>query len=188
MLTAQSEFISALEVLVEQNIEKAQALKKYSLKDLQKKKDPKSWSALECIEHLMAYAAFYTPAIDQAISGAETLHQENELKFKSGFLGAYFSKSMKVKENQRLNKMKTFKSKNPIHSDKTLSVELIDQFIEYQIKMAELLKKASLINLNKVKTKTTLGGILKFKLGDTFNFVLNHDERHLIQAIKAVSN
>jgi hypothetical protein len=42
------------------------------------------------------------------------------------------------------------------------------------------------VNLNTVKVKTTLP-LLRFNLGDTFRFVIEHNARHFEQLERAVS-
>ena len=52
--------------------------------------------------------------------------------------------------------------------------------------MVEHLNNSRNINLNKVKTNITISKLIKLKLGDTFRFLTYHNERHIIQALKAV--
>ena len=80
---------------------------------------------------------------------------------------------------QKLNKMKTFKDKNPLNSN--LDTKVIDEFINQQIKTIDLLNKSKIVSLNKNKVKITLTKWIKLKLGDTFRFVINHNIRHIKQ-------
>src|SRR5690606_11364077 len=103
--------------------------------------------------------------------------------FKSGVLGGYFAKSMLPKE--KLNKMKTFKDKDPMGSklDKTS----IDRFISQQAQILNLLDKSREIDLNKTKTAISISKLIKLKIGDTFRVVIYHNERHIVQANKIVN-
>jgi hypothetical protein len=76
--------------------------------------------------------------------------------------------------------MNTFKSKNPIQSNLDKEKVILD-FINQQKKFLDLLSIASEKNLTKIKTSLTLP-LLKFRLGDTFRFVIYHNERHIVQA------
>lgn len=157
-----------------QIINQVEKLKSNSLHTLTWKQNRDSWNILECLAHLNLYGNFYLARIEAAIRTSKT---KKEDEFKSGFLGSYFSKSMLPKE--KLNKMKTFKSKNPInvYLDKTT----IDSFIDQQLKLIELLNQAQKVSLNKVKIRTTLSFLPKLRLGDTFQFIINHNIRHLKQ-------
>lgn len=103
--------------------------------------------------------------------------------FKSGILGNYFAKTMLPKE--KLNKMKTFKDKNPINS--TLDKKCIDRFILQQQKILELLDIARNKDLSKIKTSISISKWIKLKLGDTFRVIIYHNERHIVQSNKIAS-
>lgn len=164
-----------------QNINQVETLNLKAIDSLNWKANKDTWSALECIEHLNLYSDYYLPEIEQRIIKSTCNH---ETYFKSGALGNYFAKSMIPKE--KLNKMKTFKDKNPNGSilDKTT----LERFLTEQEKMLELLNKAKNINLNKTKTSISITKLIKLKLGDTFRVVIYHNERHLIQALKTLEN
>ena len=157
-----------------QNLNFAELLKQKTDVELNWKQNSESWSVLECLEHLNLYGHFYIPEIEKTILNSK---HNSEEEFKSGILGNYFAESMLPK--QKLNKMKTFKDKNPINSK--LDRKVIDEFINQQIKTIDLLYKSKNVSLNKNKVKITLSKWIKLKLGDTFRFVINHNIRHLEQ-------
>ena len=166
-----------IQSLIEQTrkvINTVEKLKNNDLQTLTWKNDQKSWSILECLEHLNLYGNFYLPEIESKIKNSTT---KSETEFKSGFLGNYFAKSMLPKE--KLNKMKTFKDKNPLNAN--LDKSVIDKFIEQQVKLLDLLSQSRNVSLNKVKIQTSISSLIKLKLGDTFQFFINHIIRHLKQ-------
>ncbi|MEO9893947.1 DinB family protein [Aurantibacter sp.] len=134
-----------------------------------------SWSILECFEHLNLYGDFYIPELKKRMESSKTQPKEN---FKSGVLGNYFAKSMLPKE--KLNKMKTFKDKNPIGS--TLDKTTMNRFIAQQEKILNLLDKSRAVDLNKIKTAISISKLIKLRIGDTFRVVVYHNERHILQA------
>ena len=166
-----------IQSLIEQTrqiINQVERLKNYDLQTLTWKSNQSSWSILECLEHLNLYGDFYLPQIEDKIKNSST---KSDLEFKSGFLGNYFSKSMLPKE--KLNKMKTFKNKNPINAK--LDKVVIDKFINQQIRLLDLLNQSRNVSLNKVKIKTSISSLIRLKLGDTFQFFINHIVRHISQ-------
>lgn len=166
-----------IQSLVEQtreNMNKVEALKAYDLHSLTWKENATSWSILECLEHLNLYGDFYLPEIKTKIQQSNT---KSEPTFKSGILGAYFAKSMLPKE--KLNKMKTFKDKNPLNAK--LERNVIDKFMNQQEELLNLLNESQKVSLNKVKIQTSISSLIKLKLGDTFQFYINHIIRHLKQ-------
>lgn len=140
-----------------------------------------SWSVLECLEHLNRYGNFYIPEITQRISSSKTASKPD---FKPGVLGNYFAKSMLPKE--KLNTMKTLKAMNPIHSE--LNKEVVDEFVNQQQQLLDLLEKAGFVDLEKTKTAISISKLITLKLGDTFRFVIYHNERHIVQAQRILKN
>ena len=130
---------------------------------------------LECIEHLNLYGDFYLPEIENRIRQSKYPATSN---FKSGWLGNYFAKSMLPRE--KLNKMKTFKDKNPLGSQ--LDKSTLDRFTQQQKKTLDLLDKARKVSLNHTKTSVSISKWITLKLGDTFRVVIYHNQRHLVQA------
>ncbi|WP_442267403.1 DinB family protein [Tenacibaculum sp. ZS6-P6] len=157
------------------NIKTAEKFNNLHIEKLNWRFDKNSWSILECFEHLNLYGDFYIPEIQKKIDSSTTKPKEN---FKSGILGNYFAKSLQPKEE--LNKMKTFKDKNPIGNE--LNNHTIERFILQQEQILKLLNKSKKIDLNKIKTAISISNLIKLKIGDTFRVLIYHNERHLIQA------
>lgn len=166
-----------IQTLVEQSrqlINQAEKLKSQDADYLSWRAEANSWSILECLEHLNLYGDYYLPAIEKSIQQSKT---KPDPVFKSGVLGSYFAKSMLPKE--KLNKMNTFKDKNPLNQQ--LDKTVIDRFIQQQLKFIELLNRSRKVSLNKVKISTSISTLIKIKLGDTFQFIMNHNLRHFAQ-------
>ncbi|WBX73231.1 DinB family protein [Tenacibaculum pacificus] len=169
------ELLSELKQTVVSHINYVESLKNNTTEELQYKKTAKSWSVLECLEHLNLYSEFYNNEIRKRIEKSK--HQKSTV-FKAGFLGNKFALDMLPKEGVKT--MNTFKSKNPIYSKLDKKV-VLERFIIFQEELLQLLELAENKNLTKIKTAITLP-ILKFRLGDTFRFVINHNQRHIAQA------
>lgn len=166
-----------IQTLLEQTrqiIHHAENLKTFDMPTLLWRENESSWCILECLEHLNLYGDFYLPEIENKIKNSKT---KTDFEFKSGILGSYFAKSMLPKG--KLNKMKTSKDKNPLHEN--LDRTVIDRFINQQIQLADLLNQSRNVSLNKVKIQISISSLIKLKLGDTFQFFINHIIRHLNQ-------
>jgi len=147
---------------------------------------PDKWSVAQCLDHLNAYSRFYIPAVEKAIQGKLTgsLPPAPSPVFKSGWLGNYFTKMMAPKADGLPGmKMQAPKAYRPLADLDAKKVVL--EFIEWQERMKSLLEQAKLVNLQGIKIPTTLGNWLKFSLGDTFRFVIAHEQRHMLQALRA---
>ena len=161
--------------ITNQNLSSAEELKKQAVDSLNWKQNPKSWSVLECLEHLNRYGDFYIPEISNRIATSKT---KSSKIFKGNWLGNYFCKSVSYKQN--LNKMKTFKSMNPLNSE--LTIETIEKFIIQQHQIIELLDKSQNVSLDKTKTAISISKLVKLKLGDTLKVLIYHNFRHIKQA------
>lgn len=168
------ELIESLIAQTEDIIRRASELQELGREELTLKADPQSWSILECLEHLNLYGDFYLPQMEQKINA---YRGNSAATFKSGWLGDYFAKSMLPKE--KLNKMKTFRDKNPLNAD--LGKDVIDRFLEQQSRLIRLLRNSARVDLNKVKIPTSISPLIRMKLGDTFRFIINHNIRHMQQ-------
>lgn len=150
-------------------------------KILNYKSGPDSWSMLECIEHLNRYARFYHPEICKSIQSAD---QEPAPEFRSGWLGNYFAQMMLPK--QGMKKIRTFADMNPNGSE--LNVSVLEEFSGNLEELSGLLDAAARVNLNKVKTSISISRWIRLKLGDTFRVVIYHNQRHVLQAAKVLSD
>ena len=171
--------IAELEEMTSDHIERLNSIKQLSIEQLNFKTDPESWSVLECVEHLNRYAEFYIPEIKSRLSKG---YKASNNTFKTGMLGNYFTQSMKPKE--KLKKIKTFKSMNPINSNVELGS--LEKFITFQNDLLGILEKSKSVDLKKVKTSISISKIIKLRLGDTLSFYVYHIERHLQQAERAL--
>ena len=161
------------------NFNKAERLKSVPLIKLNSRPSAESWSPLECLEHLNLYGDFYLPEIQNRIKNSKYPPEEF---FYSGLLGNYFSKSMLPGE--KLKTMKTFKDKDPIGSQ--LDLKTLQRFLEQQKLLIKLLELSKNVSLNKTKTAVSISRFIKLKLGDTFRVLVYHNQRHLVQAQKAL--
>lgn len=180
MKTKSEYLINDLMELTRQNESAAEKIRQEPIEILNWREDAGQWSVLECIEHLNLYGDFYLPEIENRLS--TTKYAKPEEIFNSGFIGNYFAKMMLPKE--KLNKIKTFKDKDPIGS--SLDKSTIDKFINQQNTCLELLNKARKVSLNKTKTAISISKLIKMKLGDTFRVLIYHNQRHLLQAEKVL--
>ncbi|GAA3569028.1 DinB family protein [Snuella lapsa] len=179
MALSSKQLLQNLLEVTRENLNLAENLKKQPIDFLNWKQSKESWSVLECIEHLNRYGDFYIPEITKRINTSKHKHSE---VFKSNWLGTYFSKSVSYNEN--LNKMKTFKSMNPLNS--SLNSQTLEKFISQQHQIIELLDKSKDVSLDKTKTAISISKFIKLRLGDTLRVLIYHNERHIMQAEKTL--
>ncbi len=152
---------------------------------------PGRWSAAQCLEHLNHYGHHYLPAIESAIKQAQQRGSRPAAEFHPGWLGAYFTGLMLPQPDGSLkSKMKSPKEAVPSSAEASADkpsaapdpVATLAEFIEQQEQMLQLLEAARSVNLNTVRVPTSLSRWIRLRLGDTFGFVIAHNERHMAQA------
>ncbi|NVK29161.1 MAG: DinB family protein [Flavobacteriia bacterium] len=155
--------------------------------ELNMKPDEKSWSILQCIEHINLTNEYYVKAIRKAIA-ANTYPDASSTPYKMGTFGKFMTDAMRPKEGSIRWKMKTFQKLRPLNEidPKARLVEhvVFEKFNEDMSALLSALEEAQKLPWKKVKIKTLLGGMLKLKLGDAMAFVIAHSQRHVEQAMK----
>ena len=141
-----------------------------------------SWSAIQALEHLNMYNRYYLPTIEKAVA---IIPKEWNAWFVPGFFGDYFTRIMQPSNVYEVkNKMKTPKGYRP---DKALhSEEVLNEFIQHQNKLLQLLEVSRKRNLNEIRIPISISKLVKLKLGDTFRFLIAHEQRHMLQARNAL--
>lgn len=141
------------------------------------------WSAAQCLQHLNVYCDYYIPAMKDAI---EKSKNGQGFSLKSGIIGSYFVKLMKLdQENKVAKPMKS--PKNAIPSETPDAQAEIKTFLRHQQELLDLLDRAENTDINLVRIPTSLTKLIRMRLGDTFAFFIEHEKRHIAQGRKAIS-
>ena len=140
------------------------------------------WSVIQVLEHLNIYGRYYLLAIERSV---EKSKPANEF-FKPGWLGDYFTRLMKPGENGAIvNKMRSPKDHRP---SKYLDVlPVLTTFLEQQHYLLELLESAKSKNLGSTRIPISISRFIRLKLGDTFRFLIAHEQRHFVQINNALA-
>ena len=134
------------------------------------------WSIAQCLWHLNSYGDYYLPKIK---SGLAKNYPANP-HFKSTCLGIYFTRIMKP--GAQMKKFKAFKDHvPPVEMDPH---KIVAEFIQQQELLLSYLKQARQTDMNKIRISISILKWVKLKLGDVFQFIVAHNERHLQQAKK----
>lgn len=140
----------------------------------------KSWSVVEVVDHLNKVYDVYLENFENAIALAPKLDNDisEAIIHKRTILGRLSIFSMKPKGSKRNFKMKTFDFFEPSKADPN---KIFKEFFNKKEQFNGLLKQARKKDLRGLKVPTALGKKVKFYLGECFEFILAHEQRHLIQ-------
>ena len=97
-----------------------------------------------------------------------------------GWLGDYFTKIMKPGADGKIaNRMQAPRNHRPrLVFDRD---SVINEFLEQQFTLLNLLHDAKRKDIGAIRTPVSISKLIKLKTGDTFSFLIAHDQRHLIQ-------
>ena len=173
---ATSQLLATLEARVDRHLERAISLYQ-NLTDLELNRASPSggWSIAQCLEHLNSYGDYYLPQIRKAIN---TYEGKPSLTTRRGWLGNYFVNMMDPDVSNK--GYKAFKGHIP---DSDLNGhQVVARFIQQQEDLLLLLRKAEVANLELIRIPISITRFIRLRLGDTFEFMIMHDERHIRQA------
>lgn len=151
-----------------------------------KKENEKKWSALEVIEHLNKVYDIYLDNFTREINEARELKEMETSPMRRTVLGRLSIYVNRPKGKKRRFKMKTFDFFTPAIAPSQLN-DIIDAFLQNKETFNELIKLARTKDLRRAKVPTALGEKVKFYIPECFEFLLAHEERHMVQIAKAVS-
>jgi hypothetical protein len=134
------------------------------------------WSIAQCLEHLNRYGDYYLPEIGKKMDQ----HHNTPASpwFKSTWIGHHFTRMMDPATGK--TKLPAFKSYKPQHALDAHGV--VAKFILQQEKLLVLLRDARNTDLNRVRIPVSIARFISLKVGDVFQFLIAHNERHVLQA------
>ncbi|GAB3330972.1 DinB family protein [Larkinella ripae] len=152
--------------------------------ELNRQPAPGRWSIAQCLEHLNSYGHYYLPALEAAIQKGENEQRTALPRFRSGWLGNYFANAMRPKADGSVSlKMKAVKSHTPAA---TLDAEaVLAVFLEQQDELLKLLERARRVNIQQLRIPISIARFIRLSVGDTFRFLIAHQQRHVLQAQRA---
>ncbi len=139
------------------------------------------WNIIQCLAHLNTYSHYYHPQIETALNRFSGQPATN---FRSGWWGAYFIKMM----DPAITTKSYRAAKRHIPLPEQDAQVVIATFIEQQEKLLGYLQLAAGSDLNAIQIPTSINKWIRLKLGDVFQFLIIHTDRHLQQADRNLRN
>ncbi|NQZ74892.1 MAG: DinB family protein [Ekhidna sp.] len=142
------------------------------------KENSKKWSVLEVLDHLTKVYELYEPNFKSVIEQSPESNGESS-PMQRTLLGRLSIYSQKPKGQKVRFKMNTFSFFQPENHDKL--EDAIQTYLDKKEYFNELIKSARKKNLAGRKIPTALGEKVKFYIPECFQFLLAHEDRHLVQ-------
>lgn len=141
------------------------------------------WSVAQVLEHLNIYCRYYIPAIETRLHMHQTVADKN---FKPGWLGNYFTQLMQPAPDRSIKK-KMKAPKSAIPASQPSAKQMLDEFTTHQHQLLQILQIARNANLGAIRIPISINKWIRLKLGDTFRFLIAHQDRHFVQVDRTLS-
>lgn len=156
--------------------------------ELRYKAAPEKWSIAENIEHINLVNHFYIKGLSKAVNQAKV---GEESTFRRTLFGKWFAKTLAPKNEVVTNKMPTFKKINPVERAKrgyaVVEKVVFQNFMDDLGQLEAILEAAKGKKVNPARLKT-VAPVLRLSFADALEVLLNHTERHLVQAKNVLGN
>lgn len=157
---------------------------------LNRRPRPGKWSVLENFAHLNLACRIYYDEMAAKINTRPNgdLHQVAT----SGPIGKLSIRSIKPLPDGTIPRpMPTVPWFKPKHQQSGEASNLdkdqvLQQFRQDQQQLLQLLEQAEAADINRTRIVSSLGPLIQFRLGDAIRFLVGHNQRHMIQAQKAL--
>lgn len=153
------------------------------------KPQSKAWSAYECLEHLNLVHAVYLKQLKDSVKTPHNSSSAQGEYFKPGFFGNKMVGILKPATSGKVQMpMPTFDMADPSKLKSSLNKEVIERFLKQLDELTSILDHSLEIDWEKKRITSLIGKVLQFKFGDALRFVIAHNQRHLLQAQKAIAH
>ncbi|RCR66302.1 DinB family protein [Larkinella punicea] len=144
------------------------------------KPDTKRWSITQCLQHLNLAERFYIRNLQKKVDDLGFIQTNpTDQPLKSTLVGRMLRKAVDPNSSLKLPTVSFMTPRNDLDAR-----DVMKQFVELQQLLHELLDKAPYIDWNEEKVMTLFGNWLKINVGDAFQMLVAHTERHLNQALR----
>lgn len=172
--------IDTIQTELRRQLERCAELRQRPLQELHARPEPKRWSAMEVIQHMNLSSGHYYRRL-QKLYADDNNCLRYHAQFRPGRWGDHSTNAMDPKADGSISwRMKTMAMFEPRNISNS-GYQALDEFEVMLNGFISLLELARTRGLEGEKVTSTLGPILRFKVGDAFRFPIAHQTRHFLQ-------
>ncbi len=143
------------------------------------KPSPTRWSIAECLEHLLISDSSYFASLEKVITGTYRMSFLERYSPLTSFWGKTLTDQL---QEDVKKKMKAPKKFSPTSSDKP--PDFVQDYLENLITFLDYISKCREIDIDKTIITSPSIRIITYSLRDAFRFLMQHEHRHINQAIR----
>jgi hypothetical protein len=159
------------------------AFSNISLPQLNWKSSPQSWSIAQCLDHLITSNTAYFPDLKKITEGTYKMNLWEKHSPFTKTWGRLFTKHL---QEQVKRKMKAPKFLQPAESE--MAIDIIDRYHQSLDTFLQYISLCRNVDVDRIIITSPIVWIVTYSLRDAFTFLLQHEHRHLNQAIRVKSN
>ena len=144
--------------------------------------EPGAWSVAECLAHLLATNSGYLSSIATVLEARPRSPKDADAPFRGGALAARFIRQSGPEVKRKYKNPEVFA---PRSAD--LGPDVVSAFLVQQDELLRLLKAAEGADLTRAKVPSPASSLIRFRLGDAFRLIVEHEKRHLLQATRVMA-
>ncbi|MFT4602444.1 MAG: hypothetical protein ACI857_002630 [Arenicella sp.] len=152
---------------------------------LTKRPSPKSWSVIEVFEHMVISHKAYESKMDKCMTQLTEAKTENS-EISARMMPSFLINRFPPKEGKVKFKMKTFKKFVPMFDQNAITEKLVSNtFINFEKSIVHLenaVKHYPAKDIKSISFNSAIGALVRFNIAEAAEFVLCHNERHILQA------
>ncbi|HVT96295.1 MAG TPA: DinB family protein [Acidobacteriaceae bacterium] len=137
---------------------------------------PGAWSVGQCLEHLCMTHEAYLPAIAAALPGKPVSPVQ---EITPGWFGRWFMRSF-IEPSPATSRTRA--PRKIVPGTGPVDPSILDRFLKSTQAIRETLVCAQDLNVNRIRFKNPLIGVIHFTVGTGFQILSGHLRRHLLQA------
>lgn len=165
-------------------VQSFQAMQELPLEILTYKPHAKQWNIVEIVDHLNAAYKLYRFRFDELLPKLAASNENIEIQPRG--MAKWSIRSMSPNKGKRKSRMKTFKRFYPatdlVQPTSAAVNRTFDLFYDHQQHLKQVILESRTKNVKQAKITSAIGPIVKFYLPEAFEFLIGHEERHLLQA------
>ena len=138
---------------------------------------PEQWSINECLEHLNITARLYWSILAEAVNRARINGWFRHGPYKRGWLGDLVIRAVEPPVRYKFKADRRFQPPAGIPAS-----QVVAQFMTFQDRLLGILRDAHGVDLGRPRIPAPGGRLLKFTLGQAFEWMIAHERRHIWQA------
>jgi len=154
-----------------------------SLEQLSWKPAPGSWSIAQCLEHLIIADSAYFPDLKDITEGNFKMGLWEKYSPFTRLCGQLLKNRLQEQVKEKMIAPKKFRPQN---SDKNLFI--IDNYCKNLDTFLRLISNCKNVDIDKTVITSPTIKIVTYNLRDAFTFLVQHEHRHINQAIRVKRN